>query len=154
MDAKVTFDGMPVEYDPTRGSYNLVEFLGSVFHSGRSAEVCASWGGESLCRTLTAPGLSSIVAPLSEEVLSRDLPYLVFWEAATGASRYDVSVVASDSRLLDYVSTNDVSFRFPPRYYTGIATISVAAVAVMPGSDTLGDLSVKRVSQVSVIFEP
>jgi hypothetical protein len=154
MDARVTFDGMPVEYDPARGSYNLAEFYGSVFHSGRSVELCAAWEEESLCRTLTAPGLATIVAPLPMESISSSTPYLVYWNAAAGASRYDVSVRASDSSLIDYVSLNGLSYRFSPRFYTGNATISVAAVALMPDSDVLGELTVKHVSHVAVTFEP
>lgn len=154
MDARVTFDGMPVEYDMALGSYNLVEFYGSVFHSGRSAEVCATWEEESVCRTLTAPGQAAIVAPLPQESLSSNLPYLVYWQPAAGASRYDMSVLASDSTLLNYLSTSGVSYRFSPSFYSGNATISVAAVALMTDSDILGELAVKRVSQVSVTFEP
>jgi hypothetical protein len=153
MEAKVSVDGMPVAYDPARGSYNMVEFLGSVFHSGQSMEVCAAWEGESVCRTLTAPGPTTFVAPMPEEILSADLPYLVFWEAVSGASHYEIRVTTSDSNLVDSLWTNDVSYRFSPVFHAGNATISAAAVAVMPDSDILGELAVKRVSQVSVTFE-
>jgi len=155
MDARVTFDGIPVEYDMMRGTYNLVEFYGSVFHTGRSVEVCASWEEESLCRTLTAPGVATFVAPLPQESISSSQPYLVYWTASAGASRYDISVLASDSTLLDYVSmTGGLSYRFFPRDYLGNATISLAATAIMPDSDVLTELAVKRVSQVSVTFTP
>ncbi|HEX8698474.1 MAG TPA: hypothetical protein VF815_06545 [Myxococcaceae bacterium] len=152
MDARVTFDGMPVEYDMARGTYNLVEFYGSVFHSGRSVEVCAAWQEELVCRTLTAPGSATIMAPRSQDSLSSSQMYPVYWRAAAGAVRYDVSVLASDSSLLNFLSTNDVSYWFSPHFYTGPATISVAAVALMPDSDLLGELTVSRVSQVSFTF--
>ncbi len=155
MDAKVTFDGMPVEYDMMRGSYNLVEFYGSVFHTGRSVEVCAAWEEESLCRTLTAPGAATILMPASESSVSIRAPYWGYWQAAAGATRYDISVLASDSSLLNYVSmSGGVSYLFSPPDYTGIATFSLAAVAVMPDSDVLGTLEVKRVSQLSFSFVP
>jgi hypothetical protein len=155
MDARVTFDGMPVEYDMARGSYNLVEFYGSVFHSGRSVEVCATWEEESLCRTLTAPGAATSLLPVSESSVSGSQPYWGYWKAAEGASRYDIRVLASDSSVLNSVSmSGGVSYLFSPVDYTGLATFSLAAVAIMPDSDVLGTLEVKRVSQVSFSFVP
>ncbi len=155
MDAKVTFDGMPVEYDMSRGSYNLVEFYGSVFHTGRSVEVCAEWEEALLCRTLTAPGAATLLMPVSQSSVSIREPYWGYWQAAAGATRYDISVLASDSSLLNFVSmSGGVSYRFTPSDYTGNATFSLAAVAVMPDSDVLGTLEVKRVSQVSFTFVP
>ncbi|WNG36820.1 hypothetical protein F0U61_26450 [Archangium violaceum] len=156
MDAKVTFNGIPVEYDITRGSYNLVEFLGSVFTDGRSAEVCAAWQEELLCRTLTAPGDFSILGPQMFQRVSGSQPFWAWWQTSAGASRYELTLTdSSGSDTLERVSMSGTpSYMFYPVNYTGLATLTVEAVALAPDSDVLGELTVQRMVRVSFHLEP
>lgn len=155
MDAKVTIDGMPVSYDITRGSYNLLELFGSVFNEGRPVVLCAGSEGEELCRTLTAPGAFSILSPVTAQHVSSTQPFWAYWQASAGASRYELTLeVARDSVILQQVSmSGGQSYMFYPANYTGLATLTVEAVALAQDSDVLGELAVKRMARVSFPLE-